>query len=80
MISNHPGDHIIFECDGLRCNESLDTATYNFTNALDRMREAGWITTNRGGSWEHFCAACQEERQAERRKQLADLAKKFQGE
>ena len=50
---------VTFRCDGIGCDEFIDTGTDDFAEA-NRMREQEqWLArkTDQGG-WEHFCLGC----------------------
>jgi hypothetical protein len=48
---------IVFECDD--CQETLETGTHDWYEALGRMREAGWRSEREGDQWRHRCPDCQ---------------------
>jgi hypothetical protein len=78
MISRE-GDLIQFECDGPRCNEFFETETWNFKLALARLTQAGWRAIRPGTEYLHLCPSCHEDYQAERKKKLAETARKLKG-
>lgn len=49
---------IVFECDGLKCHEALETETNNFNEARDMLAEAGWETRRIDSEWQHICYDC----------------------
>lgn len=36
----------------------LETKAFNFRDASTEMREAGWVSAEIEGEWEHFCPEC----------------------
>jgi hypothetical protein len=51
------GDGWEANCDS--CSESLDLEdAAKFEDALTGMREAGWRSVQKDGSWAHLCPAC----------------------
>lgn len=59
MITNiyGPSGRKIVTCDN--CEEGFEAES--FRDALARMVEDGWKSTNKSGSWEHFCSDCRED-------------------
>ena len=51
-MDDFDGD-IIFECDG--CGTEEETHTPNFTQALNHIKDLGWIVRNEMGEWHHYC-------------------------
>ena len=49
---------IVFECDGAKCHEALETETRDFNEARDMLAEAGWETHLIGKEWQHVCYDC----------------------
>jgi hypothetical protein len=50
-------DSLTFECD--MCGEVLETNTKEFNEALDTLRNDGWISKGSvGDGWAHFCPDC----------------------
>jgi hypothetical protein len=79
MISRS-GDLITFECDGEKCHEVFESASFIFGESMSRLRESDWTSEKPGSSWRHFCPSCAEECRKEKQAKMAELAKKFQGE
>jgi|GEM_PF-1792462 len=76
MISRD-GDLILFECDGPKCNEFFEAETYNFLDAVKRLKEASWSVVSVGQAWHHYCPSCEEDRRREKAARMTELAKKF---
>lgn len=51
---------IVFECDGKKCHEFLETNTDDFGEALGELETAGWLTRRYANAWVHVCPDCQE--------------------
>lgn len=52
---------VVFQCDGKRCAEILETDTSDFYSALDILHEeSDWATRKIKGEWMHVCPDCQE--------------------
>ena len=51
-------DGITFECD--ICGEVLETNTKEFDEAIDTLRNEGWISKRSvdDDTWAHFCPEC----------------------
>jgi hypothetical protein len=45
--------HIVFECDC--CDETIDTETADFLEAVDVKRAAGWGAEKVDGQWLDLC-------------------------
>ena len=59
MLDRIKGE-IVFECDGPKCNEYLETETRDFTEAKEQLNEAGWRTSLDARIWVHTCPTCLE--------------------
>lgn len=54
-------DHgdLVFQCDGPRCRETLETGTSNFEAARNLLRRAAWQPKRGAGNeWQHLCRVC----------------------
>lgn len=51
---------IQFECD--TCGDSLDTGESEFGDALQSLRDEGWIARKNFNEWSHECNPCQQRR------------------
>lgn len=49
---------IVFECDGNKCHEVLETDTHDFNEARELLDEEGWRTTKQNNEWCHICPTC----------------------
>jgi hypothetical protein len=49
---------IVWECDGPKCHESIETETNDFNTARDMLAEADWETRQVGNEWQHVCSDC----------------------
>lgn len=51
----------VFTCDGHRCNESLETDTDDFGDALIIFQATtDWHRDKEGANWVHYCEDCYE--------------------
>lgn len=44
-------------CDS--CSHSEEIEEYSFQDAIDRLKDLGWIITKKLGKWFHKCPSCQ---------------------
>lgn len=85
--NDHPGRYgsIVFQCDGLHCDEEFDTGYTTWDYAKSSMKQEGWyIMKDTLGDWCHYCKPCGKERwiqekKAEERKAILDLETKKKG-
>lgn len=52
---------VAFHCDLKGCDDSIETATGDFSEARDEAKEAGWQFRKRDDVWKHFCSTGHEE-------------------
>jgi hypothetical protein len=60
MSTTHDHGNIVFQCDGDRCRETLETNTSNFEAARNLLRRAAWRPYKPAGApeWLHQCRGC----------------------
>lgn len=49
---------ISFSCDS--CPDGIETDTDEFDEAMDFLREQGWVARKSGNTWQHLCPACKD--------------------
>lgn len=50
------GGNLVFECDS--CNETLESATSDFSSAWNQAKRDGWRAKKTGEEWTHECPTC----------------------
>lgn len=56
MLNQSSKDGFSVSCDS--CPEVVDLETKDFGEALNKMRELGWVAIRTGNAWEHECPDC----------------------
>jgi len=64
MTLHRTRDGITFEC--FSCDETLETGTHDFDEAMAAYRQAMWHLENVADEWIHECPACKRTRRAQR--------------
>lgn len=63
---------ITFECDV--CNNDLDTECDDFQDAINLLKEEGWVTRKINNEWFHLCSFdCQKQATRENRPKLPEV-------
>lgn len=47
----------IASCDS--CSHYEDIEEYSFQDAIDKLKDLGWLITKKLGEWFHKCPSCQ---------------------
>jgi tRNA U54 and U55 pseudouridine synthase Pus10 len=53
VLDRQKPDLIVFECD--YCDDTIETGTADFDDAMEKFRDEGWHSRKVGGDWKHAC-------------------------